>query len=139
MNKIIVIENEFVEACYIVDYKLAHIAWKQKLIPSEMYRTAFTKLLDYTENVDVVNFLSDGRISGPTDPEDRKWFQEYAMPRGQKNGLKRAAVVIKLDPFKKYYINTIIKWGHKKVTFETQIFNDYDKAIAWLLSFNDYK
>jgi hypothetical protein len=139
MNKIVVIDNDFVEASYIEEYKLAQIVWKQKMIPSDMYRYAFTNLLDYTENVSVINFLSDSRNSGANAPDDRKWFQEVAMPRAQKNGLIRGAIVIKLDPFKKYYINTLIKWGQKKVNYELKVFDNIDKGLEWLLSFGDYK
>ena len=139
MEKIIVLDNEFVETSYVSKYKLAMVVWKKFLaIPSEKYKEAFISILDYTENVPVVNYLADSALAGVINPEDRKWFQNYGISRAEKNGLKHAAIVIKKDPFKKYYMNTILKFATMKASYDMKIFYDSDEALNWLLAFNDF-
>ncbi len=140
MSKVIVLDNEYVETSYIEEYKMAVVLWKSFVnIPSEKYKEAFISILDYTETHPVINYIADTRQAGVIDPDDRRWFQDYGIIRAEKNGLKHAAIVIKKDPFKKYYMNAIVKFATRKSTYDMQIFYDYDEAKNWLLGFNDYK
>lgn len=116
------------------------VRWKDiKTIPSEKYRDAFSVLLTYTEKVAVVNFISDARLGGVVSPDDRKWFQKYAVPWAARNGLKHAAIVVKSDPFKKYYMNAILRFINRNANYDVKLYYDYDEALKWLLSFNDYR
>lgn len=140
MNKEIVLENEYAEVSFTHDIKLAQVRWKDvKTIPSDIYREAFVVLLDYTENVEVVNFVSDSRKGGVVSPEDRKWFQTYVIKRAANNGLKHGAIVTKKDPFKKYYMNAILRVINRNAPYDVKLFYDYEEAIAWLKIFNDYQ
>ncbi len=139
MDKKILLDNQYAESSYIEEYKLAHLRWKTKNIPSDIYKEAFTVLLDYSEIHGVVNFIADGRLSGAVSPANRKWFQNVAMSRADEVGLKRGAIVIKAEPFRKYYINQITKWASRKNNYVLKVFTDYEKAIQWLISFEDYK
>lgn len=138
MTKDIVLDNEFAEASYIPEYKIAHMVWKKSVIPSEEYRNALIKLLDYCENKKAVSYVSDGRLSGPVEPQDRKWFQEYAIVRAEKIGLKHSAVIIKNDPFRKFYMNGIMKVATLVASYNIKIFTNYDEAIKWVIDYNDY-
>lgn len=140
MNKEIIIDNGYGEGAYIHDYKLTIVTWKEtKTIPTEVYRKMFSETLTFSEKTGVVNFVSDSRLGGVVSPEDRKWFQEVAVPWAAKCGLKHAAIIMKKDPFKKYYMNTILKFVNRNASYDIKIFYDYDEALKWLLSFNDYK
>lgn len=139
MNKEVVLENEFVEVSFVHDYKMALIKWKSFIsIPSEKYREAFISILDFTENIRVINYLADTTLAGVIDPEDRKWFQSYGIDRADKNGLKHAAIVMKKDPFKKYYMNAILKFATMRSSYDMKIFNKYEDALNWLIGYNDY-
>jgi len=139
MNKEIIFDNEFVETSYVAEYKLAQIIWKKfVVIPSDKYKEAFLSILDHTESVPVVNYIGDTTLAGIIDPDDRKWFQSYALERAEKNGLKHAAVVIKKDPFKKHYMNTILKIATLKTSYDLKMFYSYDDAIKWLIKHNDF-
>ena len=135
MKKDIVLENEYVEVSYISEFELAHLVWKQNNIPSQNYRGAYLELLEYTKEVNGSIFLSDGRLQGVISPEDRKWFLNYAVKRAIANGLKRAVVITKKDPFKKYYMNTIMKFILRKTDLEMKVFYDYDQGLKWLKSY----
>ncbi len=140
MNKEIILDNSYVEVYFVPEYKLIAVAWKEsKSIPSDVYKETFIAALDYAEKSGFLNFMSDSRLGGLVSPADRKWFQDYAVPRAARYGLKHAAVVIKKDPFKKYYMNAILKVIMIKANYNMKIFHDYDEAINWLISHNDYK
>lgn len=139
MSRIIVYSSDYAEATYIEEYKMALMVWKRLVIPSEEYRKALTFLLDYGDNVKIVSYLSDGRNSGPVDPSDRKWFQDIAIPRAEKLGLKHSAVIIKNDPFRKFYLNSIIKVVNLTASYNMKVFTDFDEGFKWLLSYEDYK
>ncbi|MBN2662983.1 MAG: hypothetical protein JXR68_04985 [Bacteroidales bacterium] len=134
MEKIILINTNYVETSYLPEYKIAHIFWKSKIITSTIYREAISSLLDYSENNLVLYFLSDGSEGGAINPEDRKWFQDYVVKKADEKGLKKAAVVIKKDhPFKKYYMNAILRAVNRKVSFSMKIFYVYDEALNWIV------
>ena len=138
--KKILLDKEYVEVAYIQKYKLIQVIWKGKKFTSEEYKEAFNVGLDYSEknNIRINIFISDTRKQGIVSPEDRKWFQKEAIPRAIKTGLKRAAVVMSTNPFKRYYMNLIMKIIN---TFKLpmKLFSDYDSALKWCISFNDHK
>lgn len=134
--KEIIKNNQYVEVCYITEMKLGRVVWKSKIIPSEEYRGAFTILIDFAEKTkgtekSVDYFLSDTTIQGIVSPEDRKWFQEYALPIAIRTGLQKACVVMSGSIFKKYYINLILK-TLKKFDMPFKVFNSYNDAIEWI-------
>ena len=55
-----------------------------------------------------------------------------------KQGLKRGAIVVSGNVFKKYYMNMIIM-AMKKMPVKLKIFDDVDMDKDWLKSFGDYK
>lgn len=131
-GKVTILNSDFVETSYLPEYKIAHVFWKSKTITSNVYREAIISLLDYSDDNEVLYYLSDGREGGAINPDDRKWFQEYAVSTAEKKGLKKAAVVIKKDhPFKKYYMNAILRVVNRKATFSMKIFYLYDEAFNW--------
>ena len=138
MEKVVIQDNEFVETSFVLEYKLAHVMWKKKNITSQIYRDAWTKILDYSEKMELKNFLSDGRLQGVISTKDRKWFMDVAVKRAVENGLIRAVVINKKDPFRKYYLNTILKYITRKSPVEMKIFFDYDEGLEWLLSFKEH-
>lgn len=138
MSRINIYSSEYADATFIEEYKMAHMTWKRLVIPSEEYRRAFTMLLDFGDSKRIVSFLSDGRNTGPVDPSDRKWFQDVAIPRAEKLGLKHSAVIIKNDPFRKFYLNSIIKVVNLTSSYNIKVFTDYDEGFKWLISYGDY-
>lgn len=134
MGKISLISDEFIEANYIAENKMITIEWKVINIPSEKYREVYTYLLDLYPCGEVLLLLIDSTNSGLVSPSDREWFQENAVPKAAEKGLIKTAVVIKNNPFKKYYANAILKSVTRKTTYEMKVFTDYEKANEWILA-----
>ena len=61
----------------------------------------------------IFRFLSDIREQAVISPEDRKWFENEAMPKAVAKGLNAAAVVFNGNVFKKYYLNIILQATNK--------------------------
>jgi len=128
-------DNEYSKVYFDTDLQAGIIDWKDKKLPSEEYRAAFEKLIEYTKGKNIfVNYLADTRLQSVVSPEDRKWFQENIIPEAIKHGLQRGAVVISGNAFKKYYMNMIIR-GSKMFPIEIKMFDNLDKARKWLKSF----
>ena len=132
--------TDYVEVAYIQKYKLVQIIWKSKIFTFEDYKDTYTKAMDFSENNKsfVINLLSDIREQGIVSPNDRNWFQDVAVPRAREVNLKRTAVIIPNNPFKKYYMNILIK-ATNKFKIPLKLFSDYDSALNWCISFKDYE
>ena len=126
------------EVAYIQKYKLVQVIWKNNSISSQEYREAFNIALKTIEDNPIVYFISDTKKQDIVSPADRKWFQKHIIPKAIKAGLLRGAVVISSNPFKKYYMNLIIKITN---TFKLplKLFSDYNSALEWCISFNEHK
>ncbi|MBN2663107.1 MAG: hypothetical protein JXR68_05615 [Bacteroidales bacterium] len=132
-NKIF--DSDFAEIFYNNDNKMVLLSWKRP-VNSEEYRTAFLKVLKtFTEH----NFhllLSDTRLQGAISPSDRKWLETEIIPIAIEAGLKYTATVISEDVFKKYYLGKLKEKSQKAGMTEFEIFDNYDRAIKWLLDKN---
>ena len=108
----------------------------EKQSSSEEYRAAFQILLDYQHKgpTGVSYYLSDIRDQGVVRPEDRNWFETYALPTAKSRGLKKASIVISGNIFKQYYVNLILATA-KSFGFPLKAFNNWSACVQWL--FND--
>ena len=128
-------DNEFSKVYFDSDLQAGVIDWKDMKLTSVEYRSAFEKIIEYTKGKNIfINYLADTRVQSVVSPEDRKWFQENIIPEAIKHGLKRGAVVISGNAFKKYYMNMIIR-GSKMFPIEIKMFDNMEKAKKWLKSF----
>lgn len=134
MEIVSALTDENVDVLYDSEQKLIVVDWKVVNIPSEKYRNVYTYLLTEYEIGDILYLLVDTTKCGLVSPEDRAWFQEYAVTKAAENGLLKAAIVIKNNPFKKYYANAILKAVTRKTTFEMKVFTDLEKANVWILA-----
>ena len=133
----IILEESYVKVSYILEKKLVLVVWNGN-VTTEQYQNAFNSVLNHQEasNEPVCNFLSDTRNQGMINPENRKWFETYCIPRAIKLGMKRGAVIYDGSVFKKYYLNIILLSTNKfKIPFK--FFLSFEEAFAWFDSFGD--
>ncbi len=137
MDKIIIQDEPFAVVKYSPEYKMVHVVWNGN-VTDDQYRKTFTKALDFQEQsgLPAYNFLSDIRNQGLINPENRKWFENNAVPRAVKQGLRRGAVVFDGSVFKKYYLNLILQSLNRfKIPFK--FFRSPKDAFEWFSSFDD--
>jgi len=130
---ITIIQTEFAHAQYFEEDKLVQITWKKvPKLSLEDYQMVIIKGLEFQEQhpEKVHNYLSDIREQGILSPEYRKWFQDVAVPRTVKNGLKMGAVLFDGNVFQKYYLNNILNFT-KTFGIKFKFFGKREEAIEW--------
>lgn len=131
-----VIQEEPYAKVYLYgEMKLMFIEWGHKVTFNE-YQQTFKNALAYgKDNREKVKlFLSDISKRNIVSPEERKWFEEVALPEAVNYGLERGAVVFDGNPFKKYYLNNIYM-RTKMYKLPYKFFTSKEKAIGWLKSY----
>jgi hypothetical protein len=131
-----IFETDWARGDYYPESKLVIITWKDKdrVLTFDEYKHPFEKSLELQveKKFDVRFFISDTRNQGAISPKYRKWFQNEAAPRAQKQGLEKAAVVMDANVFKRYYINHIMKTLNT-LGLPFKAFKDLDAAKQWLV------
>lgn len=135
MDEKIIFNEEFARVTYNQRAKTVRIVWNGTF-SKEQYQHAVESALDFQlkEHFPVENYLSNILKQGIVNPESRKWFEQVAMPRAVKQGLKRAAVVFDGNVFKKYYINLILQ-ATNAYKLPMKLFNTEEEAVKWFESF----
>lgn len=123
-------ENDYSIIGFYKQDDVGAIIWKGN-ISSQNYRETFMYLLEEQKKLGITKFYSDIRQQGVVSPEDRKWFEQEAMPNAVKQGLRAAAIVFSGNVFKKYYINIILQ-ATNKFDLPMKVFTDPDEALNWL-------
>lgn len=124
---------------YWPEVKLLENQWLKKVaLDVDAYRTPFIEALNFANKNKIVYYLSDIRNEGIVPVSEKNWFKNEILPKAIEKGLQFAAVVTSGNVFKTYYMNALIKVGN---IFELPIktFNDYQKAIEWLLKNEENK
>lgn len=129
--RIVFVEEEYATGVYEPEKLMIKIIWKGRQT-SEQYRATFQKALKLAEERVVRFYISDVRQQRVVSPEDRKWFQEVALPSAIERGLTKAAVIFAGNPFKKYYLNNILN-SAKLFGLPLKFFYNPDEAENWLL------
>ncbi|NMM48549.1 hypothetical protein [Marinigracilibium pacificum] len=108
------------------------LIWK-KMQDAETYKILFIKGIDFLKEYGATGWLSDITHEGVVGPNSAKWLQDEALPQAIKYGLKRIAVVMNSDIFKKVYIDKIDKKTENKMMNH---FGNIEDARNWLLLSN---
>lgn len=135
MDEIIILNESYVRVTFHLDKKMIKVVWNGTF-SKEQYHMAIQSCLDYQlkENTPIENYLSNIINQGIVNPESRKWFEQVALPRAIKQGLKRAAVVFDGNIFKKYYLNLILQ-ASNVYKLPLKFFSTEEDAIKWFMSF----
>lgn len=135
MEEVVLLKESFVRITYHPDLKMVKVVWDGSF-SMEQYQSALEFALDYQlkEEVPIENYLSNILKQGIVNPNTRKWFEQVALPRATKQGLKRAAVVFDGNVFKKYYLNLILQTS-RIYRLPLKFFNSEEEAINWFQSF----
>jgi len=96
----------------------------------DQYIELFEKLLEFGRHNKVIGFFSDIRKQGVVPVEARKHFEKNVSSKAAELGIKKTGVISDASPFKKYYINTVIKMTGRPA----KICSDPEEALNYILS-----
>ncbi len=128
--KLTFIDENYALGTYDPDSLMIKVIWKGSQTSKE-YRDTFLMALDIAAKNKVHFYISDVREQRIVGPEDRKWFQDSALPRALEAGLLKGAVVFEGNVFKKYYLNNILNFT-KKFGIPFKFFYTMEEAENWL-------
>jgi len=131
----IILVTDYVEITYHPEMELIKVVWKGA-VSTELYQKAFLTCLEFQKSAGSAlnNFLSDTTQQGIISPENRKWFEQYAIPKAVEQGLKHAAVIFNGNVFKKYYLNLIIS-AINKFGIPLKLVSTEKEALDWFATF----
>ncbi len=130
----ILFESDYAGVTFENELKLVIITWKNKTLTLEEYKKPFLAAFEFQSTTEVVNYIADIRDQKVVSPAYRQWFQAEALPIGIKQGLKRGAIIIDTNVFKKYYINNILN-SSKKFGIPLKLYSTIEEAKEWFRSF----
>ena len=128
-----IFKTDYVEIVFDEELKVVFTIWTSEKFNSDQYKDVWEKTIEFGNNNDVDFFLSDITEQKVVAPNDRKWFEEEAVPRAIKTGIKKAGIILGSNPFKIYYFNNIMKKvGGTDLPFKA--FKNKEKAYEWFKS-----
>jgi hypothetical protein len=127
-----IFKTNYVNIIFDEENKIVTTKWTTEKFDSDQYKEVWNKTIEFGNNNDVDYFLSDIIDQKVVAPNDRKWFEDEAIPRAIKTGIKKGAIVLGANPFKVYYFNNIMKKiGGTSLPFKA--FKNKEKAYEWFL------
>jgi len=125
-----IFNSDYVNISFDEEFKVVFVKWFNVNFDSDQYKDVWEKTIEFGNNNDVDYFLSDIIDQRVVAPNDRKWFEEEAINRAIKTGIKKAGIILGSNPFKIYYFNNIMKKvGGTDLPFKA--FKNKEKAYEW--------
>lgn len=133
-----VMEKELYNKDYLTIFaddglKLIHLQWK-KLASSEEFREGLNFALAHVLKNNTELWLANLRNMSVIREMDREWTNQQWFPRIIKSKLRKMAIVNSLDYFNQSAVQKIMTKADPIIRFETQYFEDKNKAKEWLLT-----
>ena len=125
------LETEKAEIRFNPSTRAIELIWKSYADPAT-YKTVFTEGIKYMKEFGADAWLSDIRKQGVVGPGDAKWLQNEIIPKAVEAGLKRIAVIMDSDIFKKFYVGNIETDLQKKGQKLMHYFKSEEEANSWL-------
>jgi len=122
-------QYKFATTYYDSDTKIAGVKWHGSFTKDE-YIALFDQLFEDVRGKSVIGFYSDIREQGVVPVAARKHFEKEFSPKGKEIGIDKTGVVTDASPFKKYYLNTLIKVTNRPV----KLCSKPEDALSFILS-----
>ncbi|MEO5569528.1 MAG: STAS/SEC14 domain-containing protein [Bacteroidia bacterium] len=134
MEKVI-FEKPFLKIVADDEKKLIHLRWIN-YAQSADFREGLNFALEYVRKHKVKRWLANLRDMSIIKEADRNWTNEEWFPELAKTELKRMAILVSMDFLNQSAVTRIMNKAEEVIRFETEYFNDIDRARDWLLEEN---
>ncbi|NMM47347.1 hypothetical protein [Marinigracilibium pacificum] len=125
----VIFKEKYVTTFYSEELKLVGIVW-DGIFNKDEYINVFERLLDFAKTNKVVGVYSDIRKQGVVPTEARKYFEKNISHKAKELGVDKTGIVSDSSPFKKYYLNTLIKMTGRPA----KICSNPEDAINYLVN-----
>ena len=133
MEKII-FDKPFLTIVADDEKKLIHLRWIN-FAQSHEFREGLNFALDYVSKNKIKRWLANLRDMSIIKEADRIWTNEEWFPNLAKTELKRMAILVSMDYLNQSAVTRIMNKAEEEqlIRFETEYFNDIDRAKEWLM------
>jgi|SRR6185436_6518384 len=133
MEKVI-FEKPFLKIVADDDKKFIHLRWIN-FAQSAEFREGLNFALDYVRKNKIKRWLANLRDMSIIKEADRDWTNDEWFPELAKTDLKRMAILVSMDYLNQSAVTRIMNKAEedKFILFETEYFNDIDRAKEWLM------
>lgn len=130
MSDIVLADNEYITVKYVPDHEFIYHT-VHKPVGGQIFRDALLAGTEGLKRYGACKWLSDDRKNGPLSPEDVEWGEKNWNTPTIEAGWKYWAVVVPTEVVSAGSmiptINALYEYGLRMM-----VFDDLDKAIAWL-------
>ena len=131
MEKVI-FEKQFLTISADEEKKLINLRWIN-FANSEEFREGLSFALDYVKKNKIKRWLANLRDMSIIKEADRNWTNNEWFPKLAKTNLKRMAIIVSHDYLNQSAVTRIMNKAEEVIGFETEYFNDIDRAKEWLM------
>lgn len=131
MEKII-FDKPFLTVAADDEHFLINLRWKN-FATSDEFREGLSFGLEYVKAHQTRRWLANLRDMSIIKEADRLWTNNEWFPALAKTSLKRMAIIVSLDYLNQSSVNRIMHKAEEVIGFETEYFNDFDRAKEWLM------
>jgi hypothetical protein len=130
MEKITILDNEYVTVWYHPEKKIVHHQF-HKFLYGEPLREALTEGTNALKEYGAQKWLSDDRQNSALPAEDMEWATTEWFPKTKAAGWKYWAIVLPEKVVGQLNMKRIAK-NHTEQGVITEFFTKPDEAMAWL-------
>ncbi|MEL6534377.1 MAG: hypothetical protein AAFQ98_03140 [Bacteroidota bacterium] len=97
----IIRDDEYAEVAYCPDTKCVQVRWSSGETSGQ--REVFDQILQLIQERPTFTYIADIRDQGVVSNVSRRWMETELLPVAIQSGLKKVAVVVEEDLFKKFF------------------------------------
>ncbi|MDW7692749.1 hypothetical protein R9C00_11555 [Flammeovirgaceae bacterium SG7u.111] len=128
----LLIETERATLHYLPNTNAILLTWL-KVADADTYKHLFTQGLTHIRVNNANSWISDIRNEGVIGTDLSVWLKTEIIPKAIELGLKRIAIVMDPDVFKKFYVNNIKKDVTDGGIKFMEHFDSLEKAQKWIM------
>ena len=133
MDKIEVINKDYMELWYHPDSKIVHHKMKKSLPPGG-HKKLLSTGADYMEKYGAIKWLSDDRKNAVLTQEDQEWNDKHWRPRVIRAGWQYWALLMPEQMIGKMNMQRIISQKYTDLGITIEFFDNPLTALKWLES-----
>jgi hypothetical protein len=103
----------------------------QGFVNSEQLRTSLLEVLRLARQYRIKGYIGNNVLLRTIRPADQDWMNEVWFPEFAKLGVQRLAVILSQDGLNRMGIANIMQRATEHIPFDTQHFDDTQKARSW--------
>ena len=126
-------DSKFLKIVVNLENKYFEMIRTSEYSTESIYKKELTKMAEVVEKYQFSKLILDeGAYTYVIEPEWQNWLNKEIFPRAYKYGLRQIAIILKDEIFLQISLEQTFEEKEGSV-FDTEYFNEKEKAIKWIL------